>query len=57
MWERTIGGSKEDELYSVNETSDEGLIIAGNTMSYGAGYKDVWLIKTDADGNVYSAGS
>ncbi len=46
----TYGGSDNDYGYSVAETSDGGYVIAGNTYSYGAGFSDVWLIKTDANG-------
>lgn len=52
VWEKTLGGTSEDEGYAVCETSDGGIVIVGKTASYGAGNFDVYLIKTDADGNV-----
>ena len=51
VWERRLGGSSEDEGYSVQQTSDGGYVVAGRTLSLGAGGSDAYLIKTDADGN------
>jgi uncharacterized delta-60 repeat protein len=50
LWSRTFGGSREDECYSVQQTSDGGYILGGVTESYGAGGADFWLVKTDANG-------
>ena len=49
-WERTIGGTGDDEGWAVLETKDGGYLTAGVTESWGSGKKDLWLVKTYSDG-------
>jgi len=51
LWTRTYGGSEDEHAISVEQTADGGYIVAGYTESFGAGYIDVYLIKTDSLGD------
>jgi len=52
VWAKTYGGSGNDQGFSVVQTSDSGYIIVGNTRSFGPGDEDVYLLKTDKDGDL-----
>jgi photosystem II stability/assembly factor-like uncharacterized protein len=50
-WIKEFGGNGNQCGYSVQQTSDGGFVIAGTTNSYGGGGNDVYLIRTDGNGN------
>jgi subtilisin family serine protease len=50
-FERTYGGNSADLAYSVQQTTDGGYIVAGWTQSFGADYYDIYLVKTEANGD------
>jgi hypothetical protein len=52
MWTRTFGGPDLDCGYSVLQSADGGYVIAGGTRSFGAGGGDVYLVKTNANGDI-----
>lgn len=51
LWTKSIGGSENDGASCIQQTTDGGFIIAGRTYSFGAGYADVYLVKTDFEGD------
>ena len=51
-WSKTFGGTANEEGYSVQQTNEGGFIIAGSTASFGAGDKDIYLVKTASDGTL-----
>ncbi|QNF32131.1 T9SS type A sorting domain-containing protein [Adhaeribacter swui] len=59
LWDKTFGGSGEDQAYSVGRSNQNNLFIAGHSDSPISGSKsqksqggsDYWLIKLDGSGN------
>ncbi|MEJ2241667.1 MAG: NosD domain-containing protein [Candidatus Bathyarchaeota archaeon] len=51
-WDKTYGGQDTEICTSFLTTSDEGFILLGYTNSFGKGYSDFWLVKTDKTGEV-----
>lgn len=50
-WDRTFGGAYMDGAESILQTTDGGYIVAGYTMSYGAGDADSWILRLSDSGN------
>ncbi len=51
LWTRTFGGRGQDWAYSVQQTADGGYVVAGTTESFGAGGRDVYLVRTSSQGD------
>jgi hypothetical protein len=51
VWSQAFGGANDEYDFSVIQTSDGGYVVAGYTMSSGAGKADAWIVKTDSCGN------
>lgn len=52
IWTKTFGGVSYDMARCVKNTPDKGFIILGSSYSSGAGFSDIWLLKTDSLGNL-----
>lgn len=51
-WQKSYGGTNDDRARSIQQTSDGGFIVAGETNSFAAGGSDIWVWKLDATGAV-----
>lgn len=45
VWEKTYGGSQDDEPWQILETEDGEFIVVGWTESFGAGKMDAYILK------------
>ncbi len=51
LWSKHYGTSDWDIATSMDTTTDGGFILVGNTYDTGNSYTDIFIVKTDADGN------
>jgi uncharacterized delta-60 repeat protein len=51
-WAKMYGGNDYDSARSVQQTSDGGYILAGDTFSFDSADRDFWTLKLDSYGNV-----
>ena len=53
IWQKTYGGSYAETALSIQQTTDEGYIVAGTTVSFGVARSvDFWVLKLDEHGNI-----
>jgi len=56
QWQKAYGGINYDIAHSIQQTSDGGYILAGDTKSFGIGgisdWTDMWVLKLDTNGNI-----
>jgi hypothetical protein len=51
VWEKTYGGTGDDEGFCVRVTDDGGYVMVGSRAAFGGLGKNLWLLKTDSLGN------
>jgi len=51
-WAKTLGGTGYDRFYSIINSTDGGVVVAGHTNSFGAGNNDMYVAKFDSVGNL-----
>jgi len=51
IWSKNFGGTGADEFRDITNKAGN-FYLVGNTASAGAGAKDMWFLKTDADGTI-----
>lgn len=60
LWQLTLGGNKDDNLFALSQTKDEGYIVGGNSNSDAVNTKnkssqngtDFWVLKLDKEGAI-----
>lgn len=60
QWQRTLGGDKDDNLFALTQTKDNGFIVGGSSNSSATDAKsetskngsDFWILKLDEIGNI-----
>lgn len=50
QWTRTIGGDNDDYAFTIINSNDGGLIVAGESFSFGLGWIDLYILKLNAVG-------
>lgn len=56
LWQKTFGGAEDENGNFVTETADSNILVLGRTVSYGAGWSDCYIIKTDNTGTAVPTG-
>ena len=58
VWQKCLGGSRDDQAYSIQQTSDGGFIVAGYTESNDGDVegihsaRDFWVVRLNSSGDI-----
>ena len=52
IWQKAYGKLDTDTSHSIQQTSDGGYILLGQTYSFSDGLPDSWVLKLDSSGNI-----
>ena len=52
LWEKTFGDNGGDRIYDIEEMADGGFMVLAWTRSFGSGEHDIWLLRTDENGEI-----
>jgi hypothetical protein len=52
QWNKTYGDVGDDEFFTIMQTTDGGYTLGGDTSPTQGGPTQLWLVKTDAEGNM-----
>jgi len=55
LWERAIGGERDEHPGGIVGTDDGGVMIVGDTESFGKRYKDIYIVKLTKEGKTVFA--
>lgn len=52
LWSKSYGGASFESGSQVKQTLDGGYVVVGSTKSFGIQFDDIYIIKTDGNGNL-----
>ena len=54
IWQNTFGRERDEFGRAIVGTDDGGALVAGESESFGNGYKDIFIVRIDKNGNMVS---
>ena len=51
IWSKTFGGSSNERAFTIIKTTGGGFLIGGYTSTFGGGFFDFYLVRTDENGD------
>ncbi len=57
VWQKTFGGKRDEFAGGISGTDDGGALLVGSSESFGAGDKNIYIVKLNKNGKVMTAQS